>query len=453
MHLIELCAPNVAPIPWPGVGSLSRSYSLADLALALPHADCILVHQNAQDLSELLSTSTLPVVVCADHPSVAQAVACMRAGAVDVVPKALAWNACQAALSVSMSEPKALGLLTLSHTQALEQERLELIGRLSWGLAHEILNPATFVMANLEETRACIQDLQPLLSYGVDLALLHGNPAQLQAYKRQANWPEGLAELEGLIDECQNGMARINNLVNDIKSYGPIDQAERDLDLRRVLQRVLGLARTDLQAIRVSVEIDRAPPVHASPARLASLLSSLVAALLKRPVSSLDRSLAIRSALHTPWVELHLHDSAPLGADEDSVELARTQIGLAFGRELVARLRGELSIQGGPKGLHVRLRLPAVLPGPMLRSGELLNDARVLVHSPEAEVRSNAADVLRSKTLHIVEQWPSPSWAAVDVALIPHKAEPIPGLLTLFLSHGNIPFQQMAAALAKRHQD
>ena len=101
----------------------------------------------------------------------------------------------------------------------------------------------------------------------------------------------------------------------------------------------------------------------------------------------------------------------------------------------------------------MRLRLPAVLPGPMLRSGELLNDARVLVHSPEAEVRSNAADVLRSKTLHIVEQWPSPSWAAVDVALIPHKAEPIPGLLTLFLSHGNIPFQQMAAALAKRHQD
>ena len=72
---------------------------------------------------------------------------------------------------------------------------------------------------------------KPLLTYGVDLALLHGNPAQLQAYKRQANWPQGLDELNELINECQEGMARINNLVNDLKSFGPTDQAERDLDL------------------------------------------------------------------------------------------------------------------------------------------------------------------------------------------------------------------------------
>ena len=54
MHLIELCAPNVAPTSWPGVGSLSRSYSLAELALALPHADCVLVHHKAPELPELL---------------------------------------------------------------------------------------------------------------------------------------------------------------------------------------------------------------------------------------------------------------------------------------------------------------------------------------------------------------------------------------------------------------
>ncbi|MFT5583392.1 MAG: signal transduction histidine kinase [Cognaticolwellia sp.] len=452
MHLIELCAPNVAPATWPGVGSLSRSSSLEELVLALPHADCVLAHQQAPELPALLVGSTLPVVVCADQPSVAQAVACMRAGAVDVVPKTLAWSACQAALSQSMSQPKALGLLVLNHAQALEQERLELIGRLSWGLAHEILNPATFVMANLEETRACIQDLQPLLSYGVDLAMLHGNPAHLQAFKRQANWPEGLAELDGLIDECQEGMARINNLVNDIKSYGPTDQAERDLDLRRLLQRVLGLARKDLQALQVSVEIDRAPPVHASPARLASLLSSLLSALLKRPVSSSKRSLAIRSSLRSPWVELHLHDSAPLGADEDSVELARTQLGLAFGRELVARLQGELSIEGDAEGVHVRLRLPAELPGPLVRSGELLADARLLVHSPKATVRAHAADVLRCKTLHIVEQWP-PLQVEADLALIPYNTEPIAGLCTLFLAQDTIPFHEMAAALAKLPRD
>lgn len=472
MHLIELCAPRVAPARWPGQGSLSRSASLSELLAAIPHADCVLVHHSAPELPQLLASSPLPVVVCGEHLTVAQAVSCMRAGAVDVVPTDLAWPACLAA-SAQFAEagsaepslqdhseetqpsarPSAPGLLALSHAQALEQERLELIGRLSWGLAHEILNPATFVMANLEETRACIQDLQPLLTYGVDLALLHGNPAQLQAYKRQANWPQGLDELNELINECQEGMARINNLVNDLKSFGPTDQAERDLDLRRLLQRVLGLARKDLEILHVEVELERAPPVHASPARLASLLSSLLAGFLKRPVRSLERKLTIRCALHEPWVELHLHDTAPLGSDEDSVELARTQLGLAFGRELVARLRGELQTEAGPQGVQVRLRLPAELPAPRIHSGELLHAARIVVQHCGPTRSADVADTLRCKTLHVLEQWPPPPWAPADLALVQSDAESSGVVPALALAQGPLPLQEMALALAKAPQD
>ena len=454
MHLIELCAPRSAPARWPGQGSLSRSAVLSELLPALPHADCVLVHQTADDLTQLLATCSAPVVVCGEQPTVAQAVAYMRAGAADVVPTALAWSACQAAMAQHAGPRSVQGqdfpeLMALSHAQALEQERLELIGRLSWGLAHEILNPATFVMANLEETRACIRDLQPLLSYGVDLALLHGNPAQLQAYKRQANWPEGLLELDELINECQEGMARINNLVNDIKSFGPTDQAERDLDLRRLLQRVLGLARKDLEILRVKVDLERAPPVHASPARLASLLSSLLAALLKRPVGSLERKLTIRSALQEPWVELHLHDTAPLAANEDSVELARTQLGLAFGRELVARLHGELQVEGGPEGVRVRLRLPAVLPAARLHSRERLRTARLVVQHSGPARSAEVADVLRCKTLHILEQWPPPSWAPADLALVHPSTEPSGTMPSIAMSPGPLPLEEMAQALAK----
>ena len=454
MHLIELCAPRLAPARWPGDGSLSRSDSLSELQAALPHAHCVLAHHSAPDLPELLAQSTLPVVVCSEQPTVAQAVACMRAGAANVVPTAVAWSACQAAVAQSSgsqhSSPQtALDLLALSHAQALEQERLELIGRLTWGLAHEILNPATFVMANLEETRACIQDLQPLLSYGVDLALLHGNPAQLQAYKRQANWPQGLVELEELINECQEGMARINNLVNDIKSFGPTDQAERDLDLRRLLQRVLGLARKDLEILKVDIDIERAPPVHASPARLASLISSLLAALLKRPVGSQERGLTIRSALHGPWVEIHLHDSAPLGENEDSVDLARTQLGLAFGRELVARLRGELQVEGGPQGVRVRLRLPAVLPKASPQPDERLRSARIVVQHCGTACGAEVADVLRCKTLHVLEQWPPPSWATADLALIDPSTVPSGTIPSVVLVPGHLPLQEMVQALAK----
>ncbi len=473
MHLIELCAPRVAPARWSGQGSLSRSDSLGELLAALPHADCVLVHHSAPELPQLLAASTLPVVVCGERLTVAQAVSCMRAGAVDVVPTALAWPAClaaQAQFAEAKSEASpsadshptqtnpnenriAPGLLALSHAQALEQERLELIGRLSWGLAHEILNPATFVMANLEETRACIQDLQPLLTYGVDLALLHGNPAQLQAYKRQANWPQGLDELNELINECQEGMARINNLVNDLKSFGPTDQAERDLDLRRLLQRVLGLARKDLEILHVEVEIERAPPVHASPARLASLLSSLLAGFLKRPVRSLERKLTIRCALQEPWVELHLHDSAPVGPDEDSVELARTQLGLAFGRELVTRLRGELQAEAGPQGVQVRLRLPAELPAPRMHSGELLHAARIAVQHCGPHRSAEVADTLRCKTLHVLEQWPPPLWAPADLALVQSNRESSGPVPSLALAQGPLPLQEMARVLAKAPLD
>lgn len=450
MHLVELCAPVKAPAPWSGEGTLSRSKSLDTLSSALDQADCVLVHHAAPELPELLASCPLPVVVCSEEPSAAQAVACMRAGAADLVSPSLAEQACRAALGQARGEPSADALLSSTHRQALEQERLALIGRLSWGLAHEILNPATFVVANLEETRACIQDLQPLLRYGMDLALLHGDPATLQAYKRQARWPEALQELDELLDESQEGMARINNLVNDIKAYGPTDLDARDIDLRRLCQRVFGLARKELERFQVDLEIERVPPVHASPARLATLVSSLLGLIVKRPVSVVSRSLRVRCVAHAAWVEIHLHDSAPFPPGEDSVELARTQLGLAFGRELVARLKGELRIHGDQTGLDIRLRLPAELPLQRDLGAASLSKAAIVAHAADPAHRAHLADVLRCGVLHVLPTWPPAPWLHATLGLLAggQGTEGL-GFPVLPWHPGEIPYEEITRVLAK----
>jgi PAS domain S-box-containing protein len=148
------------------------------------------------------------------------------------------------------------------HETLLRQsQKLETVGRLVAGVAHEVNNPLAFVRANLGHLARVSQ----------------------QAWKRLEHDPRPevreLGELPQIAAECCEGIDRIKRIVDAMRGFArPAGEAFAALDLNdvvRVAVRISGLRRPE--TVRVALHLDEAlPPVIGSAARLEQVVLNLL---------------------------------------------------------------------------------------------------------------------------------------------------------------------------------
>ena len=388
--------------------------------------DCVLVHTRSGDIAKLIEAAgDSPVVVCTDRPSVAEAVAFMKAGAADYVPPTGAEEACLNA--VRREGPDAFDAdevrVRLAATQAalVERERLAIVGQLAAGVAHEINNPSAFVVANLEELKANIRDLRELLKACMEAAVLSGDDellTKIQQLSDQADYPEIIPEMLTMMHESLAGMARIRNIVQDLKGFSHTDDDDQvPSDVRRLLERSIGLTQNELHYRgRVETTIDRVPPVLCAPGRISQVFIHVLSFLMDLDsdtgrervfqvdcfgqddsvvVRFRDASVALdEAALARIWDPVLEHER-PTGA--------RTGLGLAVCRDILRRHDGEIDITS-EGGTTVTVRLPALAPVTQTsfallqedeESDEVLSEATILVVDDEPSLINSLRRVLR----------------------------------------------------------
>ncbi|MCP4809564.1 MAG: hybrid sensor histidine kinase/response regulator [Proteobacteria bacterium] len=386
--------------------------------------DVVLVHTRAAGIDGLLETAgDVPVVICSDRPSVAEAVAAMKAGAADYVPPTSAEQACLDAVLGHTTGDAHEVRMRLAATQAalVERERLAIVGQLAAGVAHEINNPSAFVVANLEELRAGIRDLRELLKVTMEAAVLSGQEQQLLRIQRlsdQAGYPELIPEMLTMMHESLTGMARIRNIVQDLKGFSRLDDGDRvPADVRRLLERSIGLTQNELRYRgRIETTIERVPAVLCAPGRISQVFVHVVSFLVHlSEESSPDRVFRVSCQPEGPWVKLTFNDT---GTELDEPTLARiwdpvlenerptgarTGLGLAVCREILRRHQGEIDIL--PRdGTTIVVRLPAINPMPATSfallpdedgEGDILEYASVMVVDDEPSLVNSLRRVLR----------------------------------------------------------
>jgi PAS domain S-box-containing protein len=152
---------------------------------------------------------------------------------------------------------RALGLVTDVTGERQAQARLEVeermasLGRLAAGVAHEINNPLSYVVSN------------------VDFAL---------GELRRAGPPEALAEAAEALEDALRGARRARDIVRDLDAFtrGGEDRVEA-ADVRHAVDLALGLAANALRRRgRLSTRFAEVPPVWASPRRLEQVFLNLV---------------------------------------------------------------------------------------------------------------------------------------------------------------------------------
>jgi PAS domain S-box-containing protein len=161
----------------------------------------------------------------------------------------IAFDGAPALMSIArdVSEEKAL------RAKLAQADRLATVGSLATGVAHEINNPLTYVLANLTSVA---KDLDAAKEAGRAL----------------------LEKLQQRVRLALDGVNRIRGIVRDLRTFSRTDNDAVDrVHVDRVLEAVVGLASSELMTrVRVEKAIHPVPAVLAHEGRLSQVFLNLV---------------------------------------------------------------------------------------------------------------------------------------------------------------------------------
>jgi signal transduction histidine kinase len=228
--------------------------------------------------------------------------------------------------------------------------RLAAVGELAAGIAHEINNPIAFIGSNL----------QTLREYWGDLAKDAGRDAPLGEEARDG---------EELIEECLEGIARVKQIVHDVKGFAHAGEERSFVNVNGLVDAALRVARPlfPLNA-RLEQILSDVPLVRASARHLQQVFLNLLtnAAQAIAP----DGRIRASTARRPDGVLVRISDD---GCGMPAEVLDRvfdpffttkqvgegTGLGLAISYQIVRSHGGEIEIDSAPgKGTEVRVFLP-----------------------------------------------------------------------------------------------
>jgi signal transduction histidine kinase len=177
-----------------------------------------------------------------------------------------------------------------------QRQRLESLGVLAAGIAHEINNPLAFVRTNL----AHLSGLADLVT------------KRLDAFEPDA--AEALSEMGEVVLETQGGVDRISRIVDATRKLSREPRNTREIvDVNEVVASAVRVA--DMHANRaVAVTLDlaaNAPRVNGSAEQLGQVLLNLLINAKQATASSPEGRIHVETRQDDGCVEVRVHDNGP----------------------------------------------------------------------------------------------------------------------------------------------
>jgi signal transduction histidine kinase len=266
-----------------------------------------------------------------------------------------------------------------------QAQKLESVGRLAAGVAHEINTPAQFVSDSVQFLKDGLRDLFVLVARYRDLhrAVLDGGPvreeaAKVSAAERDADLEYLIEHVPGAIDRSIDGLGRVTAIVKSMKDFAHPDRKEMvAVDLNQGIRSTLIIAKNEYKYVAdVEADYGQLPPVICHGGDVNQVVLNIIvnaAHAIADVVAGTNHRgrIGIETCREGDWAVIRISDTgggipqAIRGRVFDPFFTTKgvgkgTGQGLAIARSIVAdRHRGQVSFETEPgHGTTFTIRLP-----------------------------------------------------------------------------------------------
>lgn len=229
----------------------------------------------------------------------------------------------------------------------LEQERLATIGQLAAGVAHEINNPMSYLLANLEQMEGMITGAGP---------------------------DSAAPDLQSCLRDALDGAKRIRDIVRDLKTFAHADdESLARVNVKAAVESAINIAYNQIKhRVRLERDLADVPDIVANPGRV----TQVVLNLLVNAVQALEghdptsQWIRVASRREGEWIRIEVADSGS-GIPEELLPTVfepfvttkppgvGTGLGLSISRGIVRDLRGDITVASAPdRGTVFTVMLP-----------------------------------------------------------------------------------------------
>jgi len=290
------------------------------------------------------------------------------------------------------------------------QERLATVGSLAAGVAHEINNPLSYVIANVQ--------------FALD---------QLGTTTVSADDDKLRDQLREALLEANEGARRVQRIVSDLKTLARQGEDRMEpIDVGHTLRWALGVIGAEIKhRARLRREISDLPPVRGDEARLGQVFVNLLlnAAQAIAAGDAANHEITVRAFARDGRVIVEVSDTGVGIADAHIERIFEpffttkprgegTGLGLSICHEIVTSMNGTLTAENRPAGgalftlslpaltqVHGSLVSPTRRPPPLVVS-QPTERARILVIDDETLAAKALARLLREHEVTIADHSP-----------------------------------------------
>lgn len=171
----------------------------------------------------------------------------------------------------------------LRDTQAMliHAEKMNALGQMVAGIAHEINNPVAFVNSNIHTLKQTVTKMMTAYTALERLALATANTeaaATVAAFRKKADIDFLEEDLDDLVNSSLNGLTRVRKIVDGLRNFSRLDEAEYQMaDLREGIESSLLIAQPILKKrIQVKLDLEQLPLLYCRPAELNQVFLNLI---------------------------------------------------------------------------------------------------------------------------------------------------------------------------------
>ena len=193
--------------------------------------------------------------------------------------------------------------LNEAYQQMAQQDKMASIGQLAAGVAHEINNPMSFIISNIETMRDSWNRLSAYLQ--AHDGRPHGDQSAL---REQLDIDYLLKDGPQLFQDTLEGTARVKGIVGELRSFARTSDSVEAADLNKLVESVLKITSSEMKnRIELELELGPVPMLRCNPGQISQvLLNLLVNALQAIPDKGTIR---IQTRQEAEWVLFAVTDT------------------------------------------------------------------------------------------------------------------------------------------------